>query len=106
MCRKAQKAEGDLRRATADLRAREREREAAESRAAAAQAENEKGSNSSSAMTTAKRVRLATTPYSPLAHMAFPTCFQLQFCFTACVATASLLWSLRECSMLAEATTV
>ena len=59
VCRKAQKAEGDLRRATADLRAREREREAAELRAAAAQAESEKGSSSSSVAVAAKRVRNA-----------------------------------------------
>lgn len=76
VCRKAQKAEGDLRRATADLRAREREREAAESRAAAAQAESEKGANSGSALAAAKRVRLegATTSLSLCSHGFSKTC--------------------------------
>ena len=62
VCRKAQKAEGDLRRATADLRVLERERDAAESRAAAAQAEHEKGLGSSTVLAAAKRVRLTATP--------------------------------------------
>ncbi|KAL3131337.1 hypothetical protein ABBQ38_000625 [Trebouxia sp. C0009 RCD-2024] len=53
--RKAQKAEGDLRRVTADVRVLERERDAAESRAAAAQAEHEKGLGSSTALAAAKR---------------------------------------------------
>ena len=91
VCRKQQKAEGDLRRATADLRAREREREAAETRAAAAQAESEKGSNSSNALAAAKRVRLAMTLSPPLAHVIYSTCFQLQICFKAYKAIASML---------------
>ena len=55
-CRKAQKAEADLRKATGDLRAREREKDAAELRASAAQAEVEKGSSASQALTAARRV--------------------------------------------------
>lgn len=53
--RRAQKAEGDLRRVTADQRVLEHERNAAESRAAAAQAEHEKGSGSVAALAAAKR---------------------------------------------------
>ena len=60
VCRKAQKADGELRRVTADLRAHERERNAAESRAAAAQAETEKGSSASTALAAAKRVSVLT----------------------------------------------
>ena len=56
MCRKAQKAEADLRKVTSDLRAREREKDAAELRANAAQAEAERGSSAGHALTAAKRV--------------------------------------------------
>ena len=53
MCRRAQKAETELRKTSIDLHHRERgERDAAESRAHAAQAESEKGA----ALAAAKRV--------------------------------------------------
>lgn len=99
VCRKAQKAEGDLRRATADLRAREREREAAESRAAAAQAESEKGSSSSSAAVAAKRVRHACL-YTPLcchcSQRVSSQCLLLSLPWATCICPC--LWSV--CAVL------
>lgn len=58
ICRRAQKAEAELRKTNSDLTAREHERNAAESRANAAQAECDRGITNSSVLAAVKKVSL------------------------------------------------